>query len=57
MAVAATAALVSSPIVLGLTAFVTDIQTWLTANATGVIKTAYTSDSNYIAILEVPPTP
>ena len=53
---AATAAGVSSPIAEGLAQFVTDIQTWLTANVTGVIKASFTSDSNYIAILEVPPT-
>lgn len=47
---------VVSPFPEGIDAFTTLIQTWLTANATGVIKAVLLVDEKYVAILEVPPT-
>ena len=41
---------------LGVSALKTDIQTWLTANATGVIRSVLFVVEVYVAVLEVPAT-
>lgn len=53
---AGTVKIIQSDRRLGVTAFETDIQTWLTANATGVIKDIQFVGDVWFAILEVPPS-